>query len=58
MLSTKAKKDLRVALNKSYGENFEAGLHDEDINNIGCLLLTIIAESVKLEIANPELFVK
>ncbi len=55
-LSQKAIKDLREALNKSYGEDFDKELSDEQVNKLGCLLLTVLAEGLKLEIAHPELF--
>lgn len=55
-LSQKAIKDLRTALNKSYGKDFDSKLNDEQVNKLGNLFLTVMAESLKLEIANPELF--
>lgn len=55
-LSQKAIKDLRTALNKSYGDDFDSKLNDEQVNKLGNLFLTVMAESLKLEIANPELF--
>ncbi len=55
-LSYVALKDLRIALRKSYGENFDVDMTDEQINHIGVLVLTGLVESFKLEITNPELF--
>lgn len=55
-LSDKALKDLRIALRKSYGDDFDLELSDEQINNLGVLALTGLVESLKMEIANPELF--
>lgn len=48
-LSTKAIKDLRRAMDSSYGEGFSKQLNDEEINEIGDLLLTILAEGLKLK---------
>jgi len=48
-LSPKARADLRVALGKSYGEEFERSLPDEYVDTIGMLLLTIMYESVMLK---------
>ena len=55
-LSPKAIQDLRIALRKSYGEDFDIDLVDDQINHIGVLVLTGLVESLKLEIATPELF--
>lgn len=57
-LTVSAIKDLRGALQKSYGDDFDVVLSDEEIENIGLLLLTCLVESLKLEIVNPELFTK
>ncbi|MDD5318416.1 MAG: hypothetical protein PHF79_01145 [Candidatus Pacebacteria bacterium] len=57
-LSSNAIKDLRIALSKSYGEGFQLGLSDDEVNKIGLLLLIALAESLKLEIINPELIIK
>jgi hypothetical protein len=48
-LSEKAIKDLRIALKKTYGENFESSLTKDEVNRIGDLLLTILAESLKIK---------
>jgi hypothetical protein len=52
-LSDKAIQDLKSELMNKYGCTFD--LSDEEVNEIGCLLLTILAESLKMKIANPEL---
>ncbi len=57
-LSNKAIEDLRIALRKSYGVDFESRLSDEEIRDIGDLLITILVEKLKLDIANPELLTK
>jgi hypothetical protein len=46
-LSKKAIQDLRIALVRSYGTDF--GLDDEALCEIGMLLLTVMAESLKLK---------
>lgn len=48
-LSDKAKEDLRKVLGKDIGKKATANLNDEDINVIGDLLLTILAESIKMK---------
>lgn len=54
-LSTQAIKDLRIALQKTYGVDFEVSLTDEEANRIGDLLLNILAESLKMKVVNSEL---
>jgi len=56
-LSSNAIKDLRKAISKSYGSDFEVSLSDEEVNEIGDLLLNILAGSLKrrIRIAVPEL---
>ncbi len=54
-LSTQAIKDLRKALQKTYGVDFEVSLSDEEVNRLGDLLLNILAESLKMKVANSEL---
>ncbi len=49
-LSTKAIKDLRTAMDNSYREGFSQQLNDEEINEIGDLLLTVLSEGLKLKI--------
>lgn len=46
-LSDKAIQDLRKELISSYGSDFK--LNDEELNKIGLLLLTILAEGLKLK---------
>ncbi|HEV7702216.1 MAG TPA: hypothetical protein VGO63_02110 [Candidatus Paceibacterota bacterium] len=46
-LSKKAISDLRVELKKSYGDDF--CLTDNELNEIGTLLLAILAESLKMK---------
>ncbi|HLP86704.1 MAG TPA: hypothetical protein VK153_02400 [Candidatus Paceibacterota bacterium] len=53
-LSIQAIKDLRIALRKSYGEYFEMSLSDEEVNEIGYLVLNIFAESLKIKKPNLE----
>ena len=57
-LSKQAVVDLRIALQKSHGEDFTNGLSDEEINRIGVVILSGVIESLKLEIAAPELSAK
>ena len=54
-LSQQAIKDLRIALQKTYGVDFEVSLSDEEANRIGDLLLNILAESLKMKVVNSEL---
>ena len=49
-LSEKAIKDLRIALKKTYGPEFESSLSKEEANQIGDLILTIFAESLKMKV--------
>jgi hypothetical protein len=51
-LSSNAIKDLRTALRKSYGEDFDIALSDEEIGNIGLFILTGLVESLKIEMTN------
>lgn len=55
-LSNKALKDLRLTLQKSYGATFDSDLTDKEINEIGELLLNVLAEKLKLKVVSPELF--
>ncbi len=52
-LSSNAIQDLRLTLRKSYGEDFDVVLSDEEVNEIGELLLTILAEGLKQKITFP-----
>lgn len=56
-LSIQAIKELRIVLSKSYGKDFEVSLSDEEVNEIGDLLLNILAGSLKrrIRVAIPEL---
>ncbi|MCX6757609.1 MAG: hypothetical protein NTZ44_01880 [Candidatus Nomurabacteria bacterium] len=49
-LSKQAIIDLRIALQKSYGEVFGSSLSDQEINEIGSLLLNTLAENLKIKI--------
>lgn len=48
-LSNEAIKDLRVALRTSYGDNFDCDFSDEEISEIGEVLLAILAGSLKIK---------
>jgi hypothetical protein len=54
VLNQKALADLRVALRKSYGDDFDNTFSDEDVGEIGELLLTILAGSLKIKIRNSQ----
>ncbi len=54
-LSDKAIKDLRIALQKTYGVAFEVSLSDEEVNRLGDLILNVLAESLKMKVMGPEL---
>lgn len=49
-LSKKALKDLKIALKKSYGPELESSLSNEEVNQIGNLLLTTFAEGLKMKV--------
>ncbi len=51
-LSKQAKIDLKRVIGESYGKDFEATLSDEEVNEIGELLLNTLAESLKLKSNN------
>ncbi len=53
-LSDKAIKDLRNELINKYGSDFN--LSDQELNEIGLLLLTCLAESLKLEVSKKNKF--
>ncbi len=57
-LSKQAVCDLRQALNKSWGDDFDKGFSEDEINRLGLVILTGLVESLKIEIANPELAAK
>lgn len=48
-LTTQAIKDLRNAIQKTYGLDFEKSLTNEEVNEIGDLLLNILAGSLKIK---------
>ena len=48
-LSKQAKKDLLQVLQKEVGLEASKDFSDEDLNKIGSLLLTILAEYLKME---------
>lgn len=54
-LSRQAIEDLRLILQKSDGLDFDSKLSDEELTEIGNLLLTFLAESLKVKITKPEL---
>lgn len=53
-LSKKAKEDLRKVLVKETGADVADSFSDEELNRIGELLLTILVESLKMEISEIE----
>ncbi len=54
-LSGNAIEDLKKCLTKNYGGVLVSSLSPEELNRIGVLVLTGLVESLKLEIAYPEL---
>ncbi len=48
-LSDKAIKDLRQAIQLSYGSDFEKTLDDQDLQEIGKALLVITSEHLKIK---------
>ena len=48
-LSVKSIQDLKLALNKSFGESFCTDLSDDHIQEIGNALLIITAEHLKIK---------
>ena len=53
-LSEQAIKELRTALINSYGKELNDSLNDEEVNEIGDLLLTILAESLKIKMREKQ----
>ena len=49
-LSAKALAELREALRKTHGEDFERNLSDDDVNHLGLLFLEIVVQSLKLRV--------
>lgn len=58
-LSNQAIRDLREVLSKSFGKDVEISYSDEEVNEIGDLLLNILAEGLKMRksIIAPELYI-
>lgn len=54
-LNKKVKLNLRNILRKSYGGDFESSLSDEEVKEIGDLLLTVFEESLKMKIKRSSL---
>jgi hypothetical protein len=46
-LSEKAIKELRLSLREKYGEGVDIALDDDEINEIGVLILNTIASSIR-----------
>lgn len=57
-LSEKAKVDLRKVLVKEAGEERVNSFSDEELNKLGLLFLNVLAEGLKMKIANPELLTR
>ena len=55
ILSKKAIEDLRIALQESYGKNFDTDLSDEDVHQIGELFLDGVASYLKMRVSSPEI---
>lgn len=54
-LSEKAKEDLRRVLVREIGADRARNLSSEELNKLGGLFLSILAENLKMNVANPEL---
>lgn len=54
-LSKKAKDDLRKVLSREVGEERANDFSDEEVNKLGLLFLDILAEGLKMKVADPEL---
>lgn len=52
VLSDAAKMDLMEVLQKEFGPDKAKDFLDEDLNKVGLLLLNILAESLKMKVAN------
>ena len=50
-LSKKALEDLRISIVKEVGLRDTSQFSDEDLNEIGMFLLTILAESLKMKMS-------
>lgn len=53
-LSKKAKADLRKILIKEFGEERASDFSDEELNNVGELLLAILSEGLKMKVTKVE----
>ncbi len=49
-LSKKAIEDLRIALRKTFGEDFDGALTDEEINEIGLSIIVPMVEDLKIRV--------
>lgn len=54
ILSNEAIRDLRTALQTSYGDNFDRDFSDEEINEIGEVLLSVLAGSLKIKMHSAD----
>ena len=54
-LSKESLADLRSRLIKNYGQELSDKLNDEELNEIGDLLLTVLSESLKLKVQQESL---
>lgn len=54
-LSDKAKADLKRVLIKEIGEERANSFSDEEVNKLGLLFLNILAEGLKMKVADLEL---
>jgi hypothetical protein len=54
-LSKQSLTDLRSRLINSYGQELSGKLNDEELNEIGNLLLTILSEGLKLKVRQESL---
>ncbi|HAT68545.1 MAG: hypothetical protein A2481_02380 [Candidatus Yonathbacteria bacterium RIFOXYC2_FULL_47_9] len=54
-LSEKAKTDLKKVLIKEVGEEKANAFSEDELNKLGLLFLNILAEGLKMKVANPEL---
>ena len=54
-LSKESLADLRSRLIKNYGQELSDKLNDEELNEIGNFLLTVLSESLKLRVQQESL---
>ena len=54
-LSIQAITDLRNTLDQDFGADFSLQLSDSEVNEIGLLLLTIVAEGLKMRVSNAKI---